>query len=60
MHQVGQGWLVLELTDSPFQVGLVTTLGSLPLLCFTLLGGVVADRVNRRRLIFVLQFPKTL
>ncbi|HUR93239.1 MAG TPA: MFS transporter [Gemmatimonadales bacterium] len=52
---VAQGWLVLQLTDSAFSVGLVTTLGSLPILLFTLYGGVVADRVNKRRLVLVLQ-----
>lgn len=55
MQSVAQGWLVLELTDSPFQVGLVTTLASLPVLLFTLPGGVLADRMDKRRLIFLLQ-----
>jgi MFS family permease len=55
MQLVAQGWLVLQLTGSPFQVGLVTTLGSLPVLLFTLPGGVLADRVDKRRLIFLLQ-----
>ncbi len=55
MQSVAQGWLVLQLTDSPFQVGLVTTLSSLPVLLFTLPGGVVADRMDKRRLIFLLQ-----
>jgi MFS family permease len=36
-------------------VGLVTTLGSLPILFFTLYGGVVADRVDKRRFVLVLQ-----
>jgi MFS family permease len=52
---VAQGWLVLQLTDSAFAVGLVTALGSLPILLFTLYGGVVADRVNKHRLVLVLQ-----
>ena len=55
MQQVALGWLVLELTDSPFAVGLVTTLGSLPILLLTLYGGVVADRVDKRRFVVVLQ-----
>ncbi|HSE26749.1 MAG TPA: MFS transporter, partial [Gemmatimonadales bacterium] len=55
MQSVAQGWLVLQLTDSPFQVGLVTTLASLPMLFFTLPGGVLADRLDKRRLIFLLQ-----
>ena len=55
MQTVAQGWLVLQLTDSAFAVGLVTALGSLPILLFTLYGGVVADRVNKHRLVLVLQ-----
>lgn len=55
MQSVAQGWLVLQLTDSPFQVGLVTTLASLPVFLLTLPGGVLADRVDKRRLIFLLQ-----
>ncbi|MGH7559729.1 MAG: MFS transporter [Gemmatimonadales bacterium] len=49
VQTVAVGWLALELTDSPFKVGLVTTIGSLPVLLFTLYGGVLADRVDRRR-----------
>ena len=55
VQTVAQGWLVLQLTDSAFAVGLVTALGSLPILLFTLYGGVVADRVDKRRLVIVLQ-----
>ncbi len=55
MQQIAQGWLVLELTGSAFKVGLVTTLNTLPILLFTLYGGVVADRVDKRRFIIFLQ-----
>jgi MFS family permease len=55
MQTIAQGWLVLHLTNSAFAVGLVTALGSLPILLFTLYGGVIADRVNKRRFILVLQ-----
>jgi MFS family permease len=55
MQQVALGWLVLELTNSPFAVGLVTALGSLPILLLTLYGGVVADRVDKRRFVVLLQ-----
>lgn len=55
MQIVAQGWLVLELTNSAFAVGLVSALGSLPILLFTLWGGVLADRVNRRRALLLLQ-----
>ena len=55
MQTVAVGWVVLELTNSPFQVGLVSTLGSLPVLLFTLYGGVVADRANKHRMVTLLQ-----
>lgn len=55
MQVVALGWLVLDLTDSPFYVGLVSTLTSLPILLFTLWGGVLADRVHRRRALILLQ-----
>ncbi len=55
MQTVAQGWLVLQLTHSAFQVGLVTTINTLPVLLFTLYGGVVADRVNKRRFLLTLQ-----
>jgi len=55
MQTVALGWLALELTNSALRVGLVTTLGSLPVLLFTLYGGVVADRANRRHALILLQ-----
>lgn len=55
MNTVALGWLVLGLTNSPFQVGLVTTLTAVPVLALTLYGGVVADRVDRHRLVTRLQ-----
>ncbi|HZA92033.1 MAG TPA: MFS transporter, partial [Gemmatimonadales bacterium] len=55
MQTIAQGWLVLHLTNSAFAVGLVTALGSLPVLLFSLYGGVIADRVNKRQFILVLQ-----
>lgn len=55
MQQVAQGWLVLQLTNSPFQLGLVGFFRGLPLLLFSLLGGVVADRFNRKRVLIMTQ-----
>ena len=55
MQQVAVGWLVLQLTNSAFTVGLVMMLGGLPMSLFTLYGGVVADRVNKLRFLVVLQ-----
>ena len=55
LQTVAQGWLVLQLSNSAFIVGLVTALGSMPILLFTLYGGVLADRVNRRKTVMILQ-----
>jgi MFS family permease len=55
MDQVAFNWLVYELTDSPVYLGLVNLCRWVPILVFTLLGGVVADRWERRRLMFTTQ-----
>jgi MFS family permease len=55
MQGVALGWLVLTLTDSAFAVGLVSAMGALPVLLFTLQGGALADRVNRHRALTLLQ-----
>src|SRR3954464_7054035 len=55
MQTVAHGWLVLTLTNSPFLVGLVPAIGSLPILLFTLYGGVLADRVDKHRFVLLLQ-----
>ena len=49
MQSIGQAWLVLTLTQSPFAVGTVTTLQFLPMTFLVLFGGVFADRVPKRR-----------
>jgi predicted MFS family arabinose efflux permease len=56
MQRVAQGWLVLTITDSPFYLGLDAFLGEVPILLLTLLGGVVADRRDRRRVLLVSQY----
>ena len=48
MQQVAQAWLVFELTKSEWYLGLDYFFGQLPILLLTLIGGVVADRHNRR------------
>jgi MFS family permease len=55
MQSTAQGWLVLELTDSAFLLGLTTAAGSLPILLFTLYAGVAADRMDKRRIILTAQ-----
>lgn len=55
MQSTAQGWLVYELTRSPFYLGVVSAAASMPVLLFTLIGGVVADRFLRRNLLIVTQ-----
>src|SRR5882724_8828759 len=55
MQSVGQSWLVLELTGSPFQLGLVNTLQFTPILLLSPVGGALSDRFPKRRIILVSQ-----
>lgn len=55
MQIVAQGWLVYNLTDSPFYLGLVGFSRALPMIVLPPLGGVVADRVARLKLLKVTQ-----
>ena len=48
MQEVAQNWLVLSLTNSPFLLGLDQFLGDIPIFLFSLWGGVLADRIDRR------------
>ncbi len=52
---VAQSWLVLDLTHSAVALGTITMLQFLPVLAFSLLGGVIADRLPKRRLLVVTQ-----
>jgi MFS family permease len=55
MQSVAQSWLVLELTNSPFRLGLVGTLQFAPMLLLSFFAGVLADRLPKRRLLVVTQ-----
>lgn len=55
MQVVAQGWLVLQLTDSTFWLGLDGFMATVPGLGLTLIGGVFADLVDRRRLLIYTQ-----
>ncbi len=55
MQSIGQTWLVLELTHSAWQLGLVGALQFLPVLLFSIFGGVFADRWPKRRVLLVTQ-----
>jgi MFS family permease len=56
MQKVAQSWLVFDLTQSTFYLGLDDFLGQLPILLFTLIGGVIADRHDRRQLLLGSQY----
>ena len=59
MQKVAQSWLILDLTKSSlssFYLGLDDFLGQLPILLLTLLGGVIADRHDRRQLLLSSQY----
>ena len=55
MQAGAQGWLVLQLTNSPFWLGLDAFMATAPGFVLTLLGGVFADRIDRRRLMLYTQ-----
>ena len=56
MQTTAQAWLVLKLTqDSPFALGMVITLQFLPVMLLALFGGVLADRLPKRRTLVVTQ-----
>jgi MFS family permease len=55
MQMTAQSWLVLTLTHSSTDLGLIVALQTLPVLLLTPYGGVIADRVDKRKLMIVLQ-----
>ena len=55
MEGVAQGWLVLELTNSPLLLGLTGLAFAAPTIALTLVGGVIADRADRRRIMILSQ-----
>ncbi|MDO8661864.1 MAG: MFS transporter [Candidatus Omnitrophota bacterium] len=55
IQQVAQSWLVFELTNSAFLLGVVGFLGSIPIFFLSLFGGVLADRLNKRNILILTQ-----
>ncbi len=55
MQRIAQDWLVLKLTNSPFDVGITTALQFLPVLLFGALGGLIIDRFPKRAILIVTQ-----
>lgn len=56
MQIVAQGWLIYRLSHSAFLLALDQFLGGIPIFLFSLVGGVVADRVERRKILLVSQY----
>ena len=60
MQDIALGWLVLTLTDSPVALGLTTAIRFLPIMLFALHGGVLADRMPKRRVLIASQTTQFL
>jgi predicted MFS family arabinose efflux permease len=56
MQIVAQGWLIYRLSHSSFLLGLDQFLAGIPIFLFSLIGGVVADRAERRKILMVSQY----
>ena len=56
VQQFAQSWLVYDLTKDPFYLGLDLFLGQLPIMLFSLFGGVFADRLDRRKMLLASQY----
>jgi len=56
MQMAAQSWLVLKLSGSPFLLGLDAFLSGIPIFLFSLVGGVVADRIERRKVLLTSQY----
>jgi predicted MFS family arabinose efflux permease len=56
VQQFAQSWLVYDLTKDPFYLGLDLFLGQLPIIMFSLFGGVFADRLDRRKMLLASQY----
>jgi MFS family permease len=55
MQTIGQDWLVLKLTNSGTQLGIVSAFQFLPILLFAPFGGILADRFSKRKILYVTQ-----
>ncbi len=56
MQSTAQAWLVYDLSKNSFYLGLDTFLAQVPIILFSLVGGVIADRMNRRNLLLGSQY----
>lgn len=55
MQMLAQGWLVYQMTDSVVALGLVSATFGIPILLFSMIGGVLADRLDKRQIMIVTQ-----
>ena len=60
MAVIARGWLVLDMSDSTFLVTAINAVGMLPMLVFSLFGGAIADRINRRLVLVISDFSSFL
>jgi len=60
MQNVARGWLVLQMTNSPFLLGLVSMIGTLPVLFVAPIGGALADKLNKRTVVISTQITAML
>jgi len=60
MQTVAQSWLVYELSKNPFYLGLDGFLGQIPIVLFSLIGGVIADRSDRRTVLLGSQYVQMI
>lgn len=60
MQTVAQAWLILDLSNNPFYLGVIGFTRALPLILLSLVGGTVADRWDRRKVLFWTQTVMTL
>ena len=60
MQGIAQGWLLFELTSSPFYLGLFSSLRMVMLLSFFILGGIMSDRIDRRKVMLAIQWISAL
>ncbi|HLH72969.1 MAG TPA: MFS transporter, partial [Chloroflexota bacterium] len=55
IQSIALSWLVYQVSNSAFALGAVNFAGSMPILLFSLIGGVYVDRIDRRRVLLITQ-----
>jgi MFS family permease len=60
MQSITMGWLLFELTSSPFYLGLFSSLRMVMLISFFILGGIMSDRIDRRKIMLAIQVMAAL